>query len=221
MPTVYIVDDDIHVRESLQALVGTMVGVRCQAFSSAEDFLAARSTKEPGCLVTDVRLRGLSGLELQEELRRRNDHIPVVVVSAYSETPMTVRAMKTGAVTFLDKPCRSCELVDAIRDGLALDESIREELSCNEVIQETFASLNEREYDVLKLLLEGKKNKAIAEALDISVRTVENRRHSILEKTNANSIAQLAQLHQQAFGTSSVSRPFPRPSLYRDTSKTP
>ena len=192
-PTVYIVDDDDASRESVEMLLAEMK-VAFKSYASAESFLEHYRGERPGCLVTDIRMLEMSGLELQEELQRRGTTLSVVVVTGYADTPVIVRAIKNGAVTLLQKPCRPHELWDAIREGLAKDaESYERERHQKELLAR-LESLTPAEREVLDMIVEGVPNKAIAKRLDISVRTVEVRRQHVFTKLKANSVAELVQL---------------------------
>lgn len=191
--TVYIVDDDDASREAVEMLLAEMK-VDFKSYQSAEQFLDEYDGARPGCLVTDVRMLEMSGLELQVELRRRDISLPVVVVTAYADAPVVVKAMKNGAVTLLEKPCRNHELWDAIREGLANDvENLERERQLKD-LQARLDKLTPAEQAVLELILAGLPNKAIAARLDISIRTVEVRRQGIFSKLEANSVAELVQI---------------------------
>jgi two-component system, LuxR family, response regulator FixJ len=192
-PTVYIVDDDQQARDSVAALVCSM-GIPTRSFASAETFLAACDKDARGCLVTDVRLAGMSGLELQEELPRRNIPLPVIVLTAYPRTTTTVRAIKAGAVTLLEKPYNHDDLWDAIRKALTEDESRHARHQRRQAILARMALLTPAERAVMGLVIEGWPNKLIAKELGISLRTVESRRHQVLAKLEANSLADLIRL---------------------------
>ncbi|MCO6046316.1 response regulator [Aeoliella sp. ICT_H6.2] len=192
-PTVYIVDDDDASRESVEMLLAEMK-VAYQSFESAEAFLESYQGERPGCLVTDVRMLEMSGLELQEELQRRGVTLSVVVVTGYADTPVIVRAIKAGAVTLLQKPARNHELWDAIREGLAKDvENYEQELELRE-LQSRIDSLTPAESEVLDMIVDGIPNKTIASRLDISVRTVEVRRQHVFSKLKADSLAELVKI---------------------------
>jgi FixJ family two-component response regulator len=190
--TVYIVDDERQSRESVRALVLSM-GMSATVFSSAEEFLD-QYHDEPGCVITDYRMAGLNGTEMQEELSRRGCHLPVIVVTAYASTPMTVRAMQIGAVTLLDKPYDDDDLLQAIRNALAADTQRRNQLGALAELQLRMESLTSKEREVLELMIQGKANKTMASILDVSLRTIENRRRSIFTKFGANSVAELVAL---------------------------
>lgn len=190
---VYIVDDDQDSREAVESLIGEMK-VKYKSYESAEDFLDDYDGHRPGCLVTDVRMLRMSGLELQEELNRRGITLAVVVMTAYAETPVVVRALQNGAVTLIEKPCSDYELWDAVRAGLAADTKAWEtEQERNDVL-EKMESLTPSERAVLDRIVAGDANKAIAQHLDISVRTVEVRRQSLFAKLKADSVAQLMRI---------------------------
>ncbi len=192
-PTVFVVDDDGQARKSVCALV-RLLGMRAESFSSAEEFLDSYVEGRPGCLVTDVRMFGMSGLELQEELKRRNVPLPVIVLTAHARTPLTVRAMKAGAVTLLEKPYQDDDLWDAIRKALAEDAAGRAEHQRRRDVRRRIAALTPAERKVMDMMVQGHPNKAIAHRLDISVRTVENRRREIFGKLKADSVAELVRL---------------------------
>ncbi len=192
-PTVYIVDDDEGARESVRALVRSM-GVCADTFASAEDFLEQFDTRRPGCLVTDLRMQGMTGVELQETLAEKGCHLPVILITAHAETSITVRAVKTGAVTVLEKPCRDFELFDAIQDALARDTEYREVAACHQEFRRRLDTLSPAEKQVLDYMMEGIANKVIARRLEVSIRTVENRRQRVFEKTGTDSLAKLVRL---------------------------
>ena len=192
-PLVTIVDDDPAARDSVAALVKSK-GLGARMFASAEEFLAALDPAESGCLVVDVRMTGMSGVELQEALRARGVGWPVIVITGYGDVPTAVRAMKAGALTFLEKPCRTAELWSAIQDALANSaeqSSQRERLS---EIQARFDQLSADERQVLRLMLSGATNKTIATQLDLGLRTVELRRANLMKKMQARSLADLIRL---------------------------
>ncbi len=191
--TVFIVDDDEDARTSVKALVRTM-GVRAVTFASAEEFLEQFDPNMPGCLVTDLRMLGMSGIELQEKLAGDGSQLPVIIITAHAETPITVRAVKSGAVTVLEKPCNDYELYDAIRDALAANARARRKTETQKLFQERFGSLSPQEKTVLDFMMEGVANKVIARRLDVSTRTVENRRQRIFEKTATHSLAELVRM---------------------------
>ena len=187
---VYVVDDDPAARDALAALVGEM-GVAVKTYPSAEDFLRDYNGHRPGCLVTDVRMLGMSGVELQEQLLRDGISLSVIVLTAHADTPITIRAIKQGAVTLLEKPCRNQELWDAIRLALREDvDKTRRDRRINE-IRRRLALLTPAERRVLEQMVAGKPNKVMAKELKVSVRTIEVRRQSIFHKMLVDSLAEL------------------------------
>jgi two-component system, LuxR family, response regulator FixJ len=192
-PTVFVVDDDQAVCNSLRLLLKS-VGLATQTMSSATDFLAAYQPGQPGCLVLDVRMPGMSGLELQQELNVRGATIPVIFVTGHGDVPMAVDAMQHGAFDFLQKPFRDQELIDRIQRALARDASTHAALREHEHIRERLRSLTPREREVLALMTEGKPNKVMAHELGVSQRTVEIHRARVMEKSCASSLAQLVRM---------------------------
>jgi FixJ family two-component response regulator len=191
--TVFVIDDDPTVRDSVCALVSSM-GCRSQGFSSAEDFLARENQDERGVIVVDLRMRGMSGLELQEQLRRRNNRWPLIVLTAYAQTATTVRAIQAGAVTMIDKPYHDNDLWDAIRTALEREQEVWIADQQQRVIRERLAELTATQRRVAELIVAGLPNKAIAKELGIALRTVEKRRHEVLEKMNVGSVPELVVL---------------------------
>jgi FixJ family two-component response regulator len=196
-PTVFVVDDDEQARRSVCALVRSM-GLKAEEFPSADDFLANYVPGQPGCLVTDVRLIGMSGIELQERLSELGILLPVVVITAYARTPLTVRAVKAGAVNVLEKPYVEDELWDAIRQALVEDAAKRVEHEHREQLRRRAEQLTATERQVMKMIVVGLPNKVIANRLDISLRTVENRRRGVFEKMQAQSVAELVRMSIEA-----------------------
>ena len=199
---VYIVDDEADARDSLEALVRSM-GVQTMAFESAEGFLEGFSPSAFGCLVTDHRMVGMNGIELQERLAEAGISLPVIIVTGHANTPMTVRAVKGGAITVLDKPYRDTELVAAIRAGLEKNAEDRNRcLEADHVREfaERLATLTPKERQVLDFMVDGLANKVIAKRMDVSVRTIENRRQQIFVKTGTTSLAVLVRLFVEARG---------------------
>jgi two-component system, LuxR family, response regulator FixJ len=192
-PTVFVVDDDPRARNSVCALVRSL-GVDAQAFSSAEEFIDGYAPERPGCLVSDIRMAGMSGLDLQDRLKERGIGIPVILLTAYPRTSSTVRAIKAGAVTLLEKPYHDDELWDAIRNAIAQETAGRAESARDAEIQARAAKLTPSERAVMDLIVQGKPNKFIAAQLDMSIRTVENRRHEVFAKMGVTSVAELVKL---------------------------
>ncbi len=191
--TVFVVDDDDQARNSVCALIQSM-NLSAESFASGEEFLAAYTVDQPGCLVTDLRMLGMSGLELQEELINRGITLPVIVITAHPRTPLTVRAMRHGAVTLLEKPYEDNDLWDAIREAIARDQTQRADSLKRQEVLGKIESLNDKERTVMDLIVEGLANKVIAKRLDVSIRTVESRRHDVFEKMGADSLADLVKM---------------------------
>jgi two-component system, LuxR family, response regulator FixJ len=190
---VYVVDDDAQARKAVTTLVEAM-GLPTFGYNSAEDFLAEYDGRRPACLVTDVRMIGMSGLELQEELTRRGVDISVVVLTGFATTPGTVRAMRNGALTLLEKPCRDDELWDAIRIGLAADrEAYAADRSMDDA-RRRLATLTPKEREVMALISAGDANKIVARKLGVSLRTVELHRQNVFQKMGADSLAELVRI---------------------------
>lgn len=195
--TVFVIDDDEAARLSVCALA-TSMHVSAEAFASVGEFLAQFDPNRPGCIVADVRMPGASGVDLLQMLGERGARMPVIIVTAFADTPLTVRAMKGGAVTFLEKPCSEHELWDAIREALARDSADRAARENRRQFQERLAKLTADERQVLDMLVEGKPNKLIAKELDVSLRTVESRRHNVFLKTGTSTVAELVRFVIQA-----------------------
>ena len=192
-PTVFVVDDDNAVRNSLRLLLKS-VGLASQPLGSAAEFLETYRPSQPGCLVLDVRMPGMSGLELQRELNLRGATIPVIFITGHGDIPMAVEAMQQGAFDFLAKPFRDQELIDRVQRALAKDGTTRTALKERERIRERLQSLTPREHEVLSLMTQGKPNKIMAHELGVSQRTVEIHRARVMEKSGASSLAQLVRM---------------------------
>jgi len=195
-PIVFIIDDDRMVREGLQSLVKS-VGLRVEAFASAPEFLAAKRPDAPACLVLDVRMPGLSGLELQQKLGVENIQIPIIFITGHGDIPMSVRAMKEGAHEFLTKPIRGQDLLDAVQKAIASDRRQRKERAELNEIRARFDSLTPREKEVLELVVRGLLNKQIADELGMSELTVKTHRAHVMEKTKAESLAHLVRMAER------------------------
>ena len=191
--TVCIVDDDEAVRSALRLLLKTL-GVPVLAYGSAQEFLAAFDPQRRGCLVLDIRMPGMSGLELQQELNVRGALAPIIFITGHGDVPMAVEAMQHGAMDFLQKPFRDQDLLDRINKALDKDRLGRELLSNRERIQARIKDLTPREREVLTLVTAGKANKVIAADLNLSQRTVEIHRAHVMEKMGANSLAHLVRM---------------------------
>ena len=192
-PTVFVVDDDEAVRNSLRFLLKS-VGLATRTLASAAEFLETYSPSQPGCLVLDVRMPGMSGLELQQQLNVRGAVIPVIVITGHGDIPMAVEAMQHGAFDFLQKPFRDQDLIDRIQRALAKDARNRSSLKEHDRIRQRFDSLTPREREVLTLMTRGKANKVMAAELGLSQRTVEIHRARVMEKSGAASLAQLVRM---------------------------
>jgi FixJ family two-component response regulator len=199
-PTVFVVDDDELARNSVCALVKSM-GIRSQSFASAEDFLAAYQDRRPGCVVTDLRMPGMSGIDLQEQLIQRQIDIPVIVLTAYARTATTVRAMRAGALAVLDRPYAQDDLWEMLRKALSDDVARRTERELRHDLSVRLSQLTILERKVLDLVVAGHSNKGIAAALDISMRTVANRRSDIMDKMGASCTAELLRMAFEANAT--------------------
>ncbi len=192
-PTVFIIDDDPAVRQSLSVLIRSM-HLHAEPHDSAQHFLDSFDPSRSGCVLLDVRMPGISGLELLEQLGRDEVHLPAIVMSAYGDVPMVVRAMKAGALNFLEKPCRDQQLWEAIQEGLKWDSIHRQHLALRAKLLHRMQRLTPGEHDVLRLLIDGKSNKIIASELNLSVRTIEVRRAKLMRKMKADSLAELIRL---------------------------
>jgi len=198
-PLIFVVDDDPSVRSSLKFLLGT-VGLQVESFDSVETLLHRKPPDTASCLVLDVRLRGLSGLDFQLELAARNIRIPIVFVTGHGDIPMSVRAMKAGAVEFLTKPFRDQDLLDAIRIALERDRARREQEKEATELQQRFGSLTPREREVIFMVVSGMLNKQIAGQLGTAENTVKVQRSRAMEKMNAQSVADLVRMIEKLKG---------------------
>jgi RNA polymerase sigma factor (sigma-70 family) len=196
---VFVIDDDPSVRSSLKFLLSS-VGLEVESFESAETFLQRKPPDAPSCLVLDVRLRGLSGLDFQHELAARNIRIPIVFVTGHGDIPMSVRAMKAGAIEFLTKPYRDQDLLDAVRIALEQDRARREQERDISDLQQRFDSLTPREQEVISMVVSGMLNKQIAGELGTAENTVKVHRSRAMEKMNAQSFADLVRMIEKLKG---------------------
>jgi FixJ family two-component response regulator len=191
--TVFLVDDDVDMRESLSMLL-SLEGFSVRAFDSAPAFLADCSPDAPGCLVLDLRMPGMNGLELQAELLRGGYSLPIIFLSGFGDVPTTVRAVKDGAVDFLEKPVRPELLMGRIREALAEDQRRRAEAAARREVLARYAELTPREQEIMVLVTKGLANKEIAGYLGISPRTVENHRAQVMRKMDAEGLPDLCQM---------------------------
>jgi RNA polymerase sigma factor (sigma-70 family) len=200
-PVVFVVDDDPSVRSSLKFLLST-VGLHVESFDSADTFLRKNPPEGPSCLVLDVRLPGLSGLDFQRELAARKISIPIVFLTGHGDIPMSVRAMKAGAVEFLTKPFRDQDLLDAVRIALERDRARREQEKEVMILQRRFDSLTSREREVISMVVSGMLNKQIADQLGTAESTVKVQRSRALEKMHAESLVDLVRMIEKLNGPS-------------------
>lgn len=195
-PVVFVVDDDPVVSVSMKRLIGS-VGLQVQTFGSAQDFLRAKLPDAPGCLVLDVRLPDLSGLDLQQELARAHVDLPVIFVTGHADIHMSVQAMKAGAVEFLTKPFREQELLEAIQHAISQHRAIRERHAAVAELFERFDSLTPREREVFPLVARGMLNKQIADHLGASEKTIKIHRGQLMRKMQAESLADLVRMSEK------------------------
>lgn len=188
--TVFVVDDNVGVRKSLRALLES-AGLAVETYASGEEFLAAYNPERPGCLVLDVRLRHGSGLDVQDELRRRKTTLPIIVLTGHGDVSSSVRALKAGAADFLQKPAPPKVLLERVRAALETDRQARAVTTERAVVMNRLAHLTPREREVAELLVAGKTSKEIAVAMNVSVRTVEGHRRMVFSKMNVSSATQL------------------------------
>jgi len=192
-PSVFVVDDDAAVRDSLRMLLKS-VGLPVEVFESGQEFLDADRDDRPGCLVLDIRMPGMSGLELQVKLNERHSILPIIFITGHGDVPMAVEAMQAGAVDFIQKPFRDQDLLDRINQALDKDAGSRRMLAERNMIRKRLESLTPREREVLDLVVAGKANKVIAGDLNLSQRTVEIHRARVMEKMEAHSLAHLVRM---------------------------
>jgi FixJ family two-component response regulator len=191
--TVFIVDDDRDVRESLQELLES-VGLPSKSFGTAKEFLSSPRSDGPSCLILDVRLPGISGLDLQHELKKGKVSIPIIFLTAHADVPMSVKAMKSGAVEFLTKPFRQQDLLDAVQRSLTRDRIVRERQRDTAELQQRSNTLSAREREVMSLVVSGMLNKQIAAELGASEATVKMHRSQVMKKMQAESLPDLVRM---------------------------
>ena len=189
-PIVYVIDGDASVLESLRCLIES-VNLEVETHNSTDTFLESYNSARPGCLLLDIRLPGMSGLDLQDHLRRSEKTLPIIMITAYGDVSVAVRALKAGACDFIEKPYKDQDILDAVRNALNLDLDQRKRRSISCEIKQRVASLTPRELEIMELVVNGKPTRLIASDLQISPKTVESHRARIMRKMQAGSIAQL------------------------------
>lgn len=190
---VFVIDDEAAVRDAIGLLIRS-VGMKCEAFASADEFLARYDSAVPGCLVLDIRLPGMSGLQLQDRLNERAVSLPIIMITGHGTIQMAVRAVKAGAFDFLEKPFRDQDLLDRVQQAIRFDIASREKHLLKSQMVRLMASLTSREREVLDLVIEGYSNKVIASRLGLSHKTIEYHRSKMMEKLQVGSIPELVQL---------------------------
>jgi RNA polymerase sigma factor (sigma-70 family) len=190
---VYVVDDDVDVREGVSALLQS-VGLKVVALSSTVEFLTHKRSEEPSCLILDVRLPGLSGLDFQAELAKAQNEIPIIFITGHGDIPMSVKAMKAGAIEFLTKPFREQDILDAVRVALERDRARHELQIQTQSLRTRYDALSDREQQVMRLVCAGLMNKQVAAEIGVSEVTVKVHRHNLMKKLDAGSLAELVRM---------------------------
>jgi FixJ family two-component response regulator len=196
IPTVFVIDDDAAIRASIQGLLKS-AGLRSESFETAEEFLDRKPPDSLSCLILDVNLPGINGLDFQQQLSNAGLHIPIIFVTGYGDIPMTVKAMKSGAVEFLTKPLKRHALLEAIHQALARDSVRRQEKAETSVLQEHYGMLTPREREVMGLVVSGLLNKQIASKLGTALVTIEVHRAQVMRKMQAGSLAELVRMAEK------------------------
>jgi len=192
-PRVFVIDDDLEVREALELLMQS-VGLAVRTYGSAQAFLETFDPHQPGCIVLDVRMPGISGLDLQERLSKEKPHPPVIIITGHGDVPMAVRAVKSGAVDFIEKPFNDQVLLDSVHKAIEKDARQRGDASRLSELVQRYESLTPREKEVLKMVASGQRNKVIAGELNVTQSTVEAHRAKVMEKMNARSLSDLMRI---------------------------
>ena len=195
MPTVFVIDDDQAIRESLEWLM-TSVDLHVESYSNAQAFVSNHDPNRPGCIVLDIRMPGVSGLDLQAQLLAQGVQLPIIIITGHGAVPLAVRAMKAGAVDFLEKPFDDQVLLDRVQQAIQRDAENRRKRARRDSVQSLAATLTAREQEVMGLVVNGFMNKQIAHELSISEKTVESHRAGVMKKMRAESLAQLVKLSQ-------------------------
>lgn len=196
-PVVFVVDDDQPIRSSLEWLIES-VGLRVETYATADEFMHSYYPGRAGCLLLDVRMPGMSGLELQEHFAKNDIHIPIIIITGHGDVHMAVRAMKAGAIDFIEKPFNDELLLESIRNALAIDKQQREVQTQRAEIAALLAHLTPREHEVMVMVTDGRSNKEIAIDLGVSAKTVEAHRARVMEKMGAGSLAELVRMAMAA-----------------------